>query len=125
MAIQKNITDMYGITHAAAYVRINNISIGNPSIIDVLVYTNAAARSKGVVASEKRPILSLMYTIRDADEISTILGDAALKGDGKSPLTSVYTWLKTVNDSISSRDSDRSPLDGEEGIDWTTGTSDV
>ena len=120
MAIQKNITDMYGITHTEAYIRINHIEISDPSIINVLVYTNAAARSKGTRASEKRPVLSLMYTIRDADEISTILGDSALKGDGKSPLVALYTWLKTVNDTVENGYSDM-PYE----IDWTTGTTDV
>ena len=47
MAIQKSITDMYGTTHTEAYIRVNHIEIGNPSMINVLVYINAAARSKG------------------------------------------------------------------------------
>ena len=122
MAIQKNITDMYGITHAEAYVKINNIVIGDPCIVNVLVYTNVAARSKGTPASEKRPVLSLMYSIRDTDEQATIFGDTALKGDTKSPLTAAYTWLKTLNDSVPSIYSDRP---SGEGIDWTTGTTDV
>ena len=44
MAIQKNITDRFGVTHENAYIKINHIEISNPSIINVLVYTNATGR---------------------------------------------------------------------------------
>ena len=120
MAIQKNITDRFGITHENAYVQINHIDIGDPCIVNVLVYINAVARSKGTPLSQKVPILSLMYTIRTAEDVDAVLGDSVLKRDGMSPLTSVYAWLKTINDSAQNLYSN-SPS----GIDWTTGTTDV
>ena len=120
MAIQKNITDRFGVTHENAYAQINHIEIGDPCIINVLVYTNAVARSKGTPLSQKVPVLSLMYTIRTAEDRDAVLGDSVLKGDGMSPLTSIYTWLKTLNDSAYNEYSNM-----PSGIDWTTGTTDV
>ena len=122
MAIQKNITDKFGVTHENAYIKINHIEISDPSIINVLVYTNVAARSKGNLASEKQPVLSIGYTLYEVDDIETVLGDSVLKVNEKSPLVSVYTWLKTLDDTISNKYS--SEPSGS-GIDWTTGTTDV
>ena len=113
---------MYGTTHTEAYIRVNHIEIGNPSMINVLVYINAAARSKGDITSEKQPILSIRYVLSEPDDIETVLSDSVLKADGKSPLVSVYTWLKTLDDSSSNKYSD-DPLGS--GINWTTGTTDV
>ena len=121
MAIQKSITDKYGVTHTA-YLRIDKVSVQtqyegtSTAEIFVEIYTSSSARSKADAANRKTPFMAGRYRVEGSD-FNTYFADGVLDDDTKSPLKQAYAWLKTKNDSSGN---------GQVfGVDWTTGTSDV
>lgn len=117
MAIQKSITDEYGVTHDEAYVIISSVQIIKDSVeiacktlVLTKIYHNAAARSKGNSANEKQYFMSEWGTI-PYNDTDTFFTETLLKQADKSPYSQAYAWLKTQSDFA--------------GINFTTGTTDV
>ena len=110
MAIQKNIIDVHGATHTAAYTRIFYIFFmaGEYVNIDIRIYHNAAARSKGDAESEKPPFRTDSIEV-SASDFTTFFVGTVLDDADKSPFTQAYAYLKTQSTPIN----------------FTTGTSDV
>ena len=110
MAIQKIITDEYGVTHAEAYARIDTLIFDNTSVlVKISVYHDADARNKSDETNMKSPILVSSTSVRGSS-YTTYFEDSVLNVSGKTPFNQAYAWLKTVE---------------EFGVDWTTGTTDV
>lgn len=116
MAIQINYTDRFGTTHSEAYAKIGNYLVANPALLAVNIYVNAAARE-----ANKDPIERLEYVLRTPSDIAAVFGDSTLKANGKSPLTEMYAWLKTLDDTVQNEHDSVMCY----GINWTTGTTDV
>lgn len=122
MAIQKSIVDKTGTTHSSSYTLISSIVLGTITfsghtgwgssvVVYIKCYKDAAARSKGDTSNEKVPFLQVNLPVNDND-VTTYFADGVLDDDSKSPLKQAYTWLKTQNDTVN-------------GVNWTTGTTDV
>ena len=119
MAIQKSILDKTGTTHSSSYTLISAIILGavqftgwdSSVVVYIKCYKDAAARSKGDGSSEKVPFIQVKLPVSDSD-VATYFADGVLDDDSKSPLKQAYTWLKTQNDTVN-------------GVNWTTGTTDV
>jgi len=110
MAIQKNIIDVHGATHTAAYTRILSVFFvsGEYANIDIRIYHNAAARSKGDTSAEKPPFyLSTLEVTGSA--FTTYFAEGVLDDASKTLLTQAYAYMKTLSTPIN----------------FTTGTSDV
>jgi len=122
MAIQISYTDNYGTTHGSSYIQISAVSIdtkieGNfMTVLQVDVFVNAAARSKGDVSSRKASLVSATLNLTSADS-TTYFADSVLDDADKSPLERGYVWLKTQN--FSAVEGHPLPLN------FTTGTTDV
>jgi len=111
MAIQKSIVDRFGATHATSYTRVNQINLNSEiASIEMIMYHDAAARSKGDSLSAKSPLYEITGQISDAD-FATFFQDSVLDNNGISPLKQAYAWLKTQTDFMDQN--------------WTTGTTDV
>ena len=114
MAIQKSI-DISGITYAESYGQVIQVGMNNRATFstsfEVVIYENATARSKSDFTKIAPPKKSILYLLSDADS-ATYFADSVLAGDTKSPIEQAYTYLKLQNDT-------------ENGINWTTGTTDV
>ena len=111
MAIQKSYTDVYGATHAEAYTRIESVYVtASLAEIQVLIYHNAAARSKSDSSATKQALIVENTTIT-GDDYTTYFTDSVLKTDTKSPVVQAYAWLKAQSSYIETN--------------WTTGTTDV
>ena len=111
MAIQKSYVDVYGATHADAYTRVESVYVTNSSVeIQILIYHNAAARSKSDSSAMKQALVMENTTITGSD-YDTYFADSVLKADTKSPVVQAYAWLKAQSNYIETN--------------WTTGTTDV
>ena len=111
MAIQKSIVDRFGATHATSYTRINQINLNSElASIEIEMFHDAAARSKGSSVSAKSPLYQISGQASDAD-FATFFQDSVLDNDNISPLKQAYAWLKTQTDFMDQN--------------WTTGTTDV
>ena len=86
MAIQKSIVDRFGATHATSYTRINQINLNSESaIIEIIMYHDAAARSKGDSVSAKPSLHQTSGRVSDAD-FATFFQDSVLDNNDISPL---------------------------------------
>ena len=111
MAIQKSITDEYGVTHSESYTKISMIHlVAATTVIQIEIYHNATTRSKSDVAQQKQPFIASTVDISKADT-TTYFVDSVLLAENKSPISQAYAWLKTQTDII--------------GLDYSTGTTDV
>ena len=110
MAIQKNIIDVHGATHTAAYTRVESVFFmsGEYANIDIRIYHNAAARSKDDATAEKPPFYLHTLIVKDS-AFTTFFVGTVLDDADKSPFTQAYAYLKTQSTPIN----------------FTTGTSDV
>ena len=111
MAIQKSIVDRFGATHATSYTNIYRLYVSSVEAkIEMTMYHDAAARSKGDSLSAKSPLYEITGQISAAD-FATFFQDSVLDNNGISPLKQAYAWLKTQTDFMDQN--------------WTTGTTDV
>ena len=111
MALQKSYTDVYGVTHATAYTRIDSVSVTHDEAkITVLIYHDADARSKGDASKIKQALKVANADIFNGD-YTTYFADDVLKSDTKSPIGQAYEWLKAQTDYLD--------------VNWTTETTDV
>jgi len=127
MAIQKSITDAYGVTHSDAYIMVGaiNIILGesaeglsgltpggakNKTRIQIKVFHNATARSKSDVNAVKETLFIAWGEIV-SDDSDAYFTDTVLKTADKSILSQAYAWVKTQTDLG--------------GLNLTTGTTDV
>jgi len=110
VAIQKNIIDVHGATHTAAYTRILSVFFmaGEYANIDIRIYHNAAARSKDDASAEKPPFYEKTLTMGGSD-FTTYFAEGVLDDASKTLLTQAYAYLKTQSTPVN----------------FTTGTSDV
>ena len=118
MAIQKNITDEFGVTHSAAYTRVISVFIHPDSPnsasmeVDAFVeiFHDAASRSKSDVSLIKTPFIASAINI-SGSAFTTYFADGVLDNDGVSPFKQAYAYIKAQSDLL--------------GQNWTTGTTDV
>ena len=111
MAIQKSITDEYGVTHSESYTMISMVHlVASTTNIQIAIYHNATTRSKSDASQQKQPFVLFTTDINKVDT-TTYFADSALLAENKSPISQAYAWLKTQTDII--------------GLDYSTGTTDV
>jgi len=109
MAIQKSIIDDFGATHAASYTRIRKVVLTTVSVvIEILLYHNAAARSKADLTAEKPFFSAYTFTVTGSD-FTTYFAEAVLDDVNKTLLKQAYAYIKTQTAPIN----------------LTTGTTDV
>jgi len=111
VAIQKSIVDRFGATHATSYTRVNQINLNSGAAnIEMVMYHDAAARSKSDLSAIKVPLYGISGQVIEAD-FATFFQDSVLDNNGVSPLKQAYAWLKIQTDFMDQN--------------WTTGTTDV
>lgn len=136
MAIQVSYTDVNGVTHSSAYLRVAAIrlhmasSFGGPLatpvsdvaeitdavVISIEIYHDATARSKSNVGARKSSLVNLDYVL-GATDTATYFADSVLDDNGVSPLKKAYDYIKTQSSNPNTAAG--SPLN------LTTGTTDV
>ena len=126
MALQISYTDEMGTTHSNAYAKIEVVRLKFKEAsadLYVYIYHNAAARSKGNEAAQKKDVTQLAY-ILTGSTYTTYLADSTLLTDEKSLLTQLYAWLKQHNDGpLTHTDPEGERIINEgNNINWTTAT---
>ena len=119
MALQISYTDKSGAIHSEAYVKIDRITwVLAKSIcqFDVGIYHDIRTRSKDDETKEKELVAHYKYHL-NSEAYSIYLGEDVLKTADKSPLSQLYSWLKTHVDTPT--DPTGNPNMGHD-IDWTT-----
>ena len=95
MALQKSYEDIYGVTHASAY---SKVEIFEPHTsekvvnIQVHTYVDAAARSAG-----KRAVHVRHYRYEDTD-YDALLSPTVMDPVDKNPIKLIYVKLKTLDE---------------------------
>ena len=129
MALQIDWTDDSGIQHAEAYAKISHVRLaliekdtGPVARVGVLLWHNAAARSKDNSANTKNSFKDFTYVLKGSD-YTTYLEDSVIKATDVSITSSLYSWLKAHNDGTATHSDAGERLDNQgNGINWTTAT---
>jgi len=101
MALQKSFEDIYGITHAASY---SKVEVFEPHTsakvvnIDVYTYVDAAARAAG-----KRAVHVWHYEY-EGDDYDALLSPAVMDPVDTNPIKLIYVKLKTLDEWVGAVD---------------------
>ena len=97
MALKFSYPENHGVTHADAYLKIDEILLGSADARVVYsVFHNTTARSKADASNQKLSLLTASLFI-EGSSFTTYLAETVLDDADKTPAKQVYTYLKTLS----------------------------